>query len=328
MAEAHKGGVYFLVCPDPQLIRQEIDARSTGAGGVKRLVYWADDDPPLSEDFWTNLTIKGLFAEPKALVLRRAQALPAAHWDQLGKAAPGPNSDVALFLCLEGQWQKNAPAVPAALRKRPLWTRTPKDRIWQSPGLTRKTVQGFVEALARERGLTFAPGALQNIARALPLDARAARLEVEKIALAAGGRPVTPALAELITPHEEMEFFAFLDQLQAGRADQVWERVLADHLKSSNDRMLFPLLHSVAREARILGLIASGEERRVRLPGFVMDKKRGSARSLGPSGVAAMIDLAMRAEHGVKSGERSVEQALEALAAGLMDLYRSASSRG
>ena len=325
MTSADKGGVFFLVCPDAQLIRQEIDARL--AEDVRRKVYWADDDPPLDEDFWTNLTIKGLFAEPKALILRRSQALLAAHWDTLGQAAPRPGSDVTLFLCLEGAWQKNAPAVPAVLKKRALWTKTAKERVWQSPGLTRKNVRGFVDAFAKERGLSFAPGAPQAVSQALPLDARAARLELEKIALAAGDGPITPALADLVAPHEEMDFFAFLDQLQAGRADQVWTRVLADHRKPSSDRMLFPLLASVAREARVLGLIASGEEQRVRLPGFVMDRKRALARSLGRPGVAALLDLAMRAEHGVKSGEQNVEQALELLAAGLMDLYRGARSR-
>ena len=326
MAKPPLGGVHFLVCPDAQLIRQEIDARLAGAQGVARKVYWADDDPPLSEDFWTNLTVKGLFAEPKALILRRANALLAAHWDQLGKAAPRPGSDITLFLCLEGPWSKG-PAVPAVLKKRPLWTGAGKERVWQSPGLTRDTVQGFVESFAREQGLDMPPAALRAVAGALPLDARAARLELEKIALAAGDGPVTPALAELIAPHEESSFFTFLDQLQAGRADLVWERVLADHLKPGGDRMLFPLLAAVAREARLLGLIASGEERQVKLPGFVLDKKRGLARNLGNKGVAAMFDLAMRAEHGVKSGEQSVEQALEALAAGLMDLYRAPRGR-
>ncbi len=238
MAQPAQGGVRFLICPDAQLIRQEIDARLDPE--VRRKVYWGDDDPPLGEDFWTNLTIKGLFAEPKALVLRKAQALTAALWDKLQQAAPRPGSDVTLFLCLEGQWNKNAPAVPAVLKKRPLWTGTAKENVWQSPGLTRKTVQGFVENFARERGLAFAPGGLQAAAQALPLDARAARLELEKIALAAGPDPAGPELADLITPHEEMAFFTFLDQLQAGRADLVWERVMADHLKPTGDRMLFP----------------------------------------------------------------------------------------
>ncbi|MGE4551725.1 MAG: DNA polymerase III subunit delta [Desulfovibrionaceae bacterium] len=321
---------HFLVCPDAELLARRV--ADLAAPGAERKVFWADAEPPLPDAFWQHLTIKDLFATPKTLVLRRAQLLRAEHWDKLDAAARTQASTATLCLCLEGAWTKKTPPVPQVVTRRGIFQQAEREgAVWTSPGLTRQGMAAFVREHLAAAGVTAGPEALRAVAEALPLDARQARLELDKLVLAAEvdaatgeGRAapeLTPAHADLIPPHEEMDFFAFLDALASGRAEAVWTRVLADHLRPSKDKMLFPLLSAVAREGRVLGCILAGEAQAARLPGFVMNRKVDLARRLGRRGVARLFDLALEAELGVKSGQRRPEQALEMLAAGLMRLY-------
>lgn len=320
---------YFLVCPDTELLARRVAALARP--GAERRVYWADAEQPLSDAFWQNLTIADLFATPKTLVLRRAQLLKAEHWDKLDAAARAQASTATLFLCLEGAWTKKTPPVPQVVTRRNLWKQTDAaGAVWTSPGLTRQGLTAFVREHMAAAGVAAGPEAVRAAAEALPLDARQARLELDKLVLAAevdagktaGARPeLLPDHAELIPPHEEMDFYSFLDALASGKAEAVWSRVLADHLRPSKDKMLFPLLSAVAREGRVLGCILAGEAQAAHLPGFIMNRKVELARRLGRAGVARLFDLALEAELGVKSGQRRPEQALEMLAAGLMRLY-------
>ncbi|SKA83351.1 DNA polymerase III, delta subunit [Paucidesulfovibrio gracilis DSM 16080] len=315
--------VLFLVCPDGQLMARRIEQQLQQTPDHERKVYWGDDDPPLPESFWQDLTIQNLFATPKVVVLRRAHLLKAADWDRLADALAAKPSSVLPVFCLEGEWKKKAP-VPAALARRPLWKAASKRGwVWEQPGLNPRTLGDFVGQWAEERGLKLARGAQQTLAQALPCDARAATLELEKIELAVGDDTIVkPELAALIATDREMDFFAFTDALsQGGDPVAVWERVLRDQRKQSKEQMLFPLLGSLAREARILGLILAGEEQRAKVHPFVVKKKTPLAQRLGPRGVAVLFDLCMAAEQGVKSGERRPDQALEKLVADLTRLY-------
>ncbi|MGE4292057.1 MAG: DNA polymerase III subunit delta [Desulfovibrio sp.] len=316
--------VFFLVCPDGQLIAGKIESVLRGLGEPERKVFWGDDDPPLPDAFWKDLTVPNLFAASKAIVVRRAHLLKAEHWDGIASGLAAKPKSVLPFFCLEGEWKKKAP-IPAVLTRRPLWKAAEKRGwVWEQAGLDARGMSDFVRDWAAKQGLKFAPGAQQALVRVLPLDARAALLELEKIELAAGdGKTVTPDLAGLVAGSQEMDFFAFTDALSQGNdPGEIWRRVLQDHLKQPKEQMLFPLLGSLAREARILGLILAGEEARAKVHPFVVKKKTGLARKLGPRGVAALFDLCMAAELGVKSGERRTEQALDKLVADLTRIYR------
>ncbi|MEF2145723.1 MAG: DNA polymerase III subunit delta [Desulfovibrionaceae bacterium] len=319
--------VLFLVCPDGQLLSRKIAAELKGAKDWERKVYWGDDEPPLPEHFWQDLTVQNLFATPKALVVRRAHLLKADDWDRIGKALMAKPSSVLPFFCLEGEWKKRDKSpVPAVLARRPMWTAAAKRGwVWEKPGLDVRGLGEFVRDWAAEKGLKLAPGAQQALAQVLPPDGRAASLELDKIELAAGdARTVVPGHADLVASRDEMDFFAFTDALsQSSNPVQVWKRVMQDHLKQPKEQMLFPLLGSLAREARILGLIQAGEESQAKVHPFVVKKKTALARKLGPAGVARLFDLCLEAELGVKSGERRTDQALEMLVADLTRLYRS-----
>ncbi len=158
----------------------------------------------------------------------------------------------------------------------------------------------------------------------LPADAVAARLELEKLELAAGDeRVVRKDHMELVAPVGEMAFFDLMDALgKRGAEADVWKRVLGDHLKKSQDRMLFNLIGYLASQARMYWMLMSGEESKVKAHPYVKKLKTQVAKRLGKQGIARMIDLALDSEMSVKTGSRHHEEVLDILVAGLIDLFQ------
>ncbi len=317
----------FLICPDPQLLKRQIDGslNSSGVSGWERKAFWGDDDDPLPQPFWQDLTIKGLFSQPKALVVRRAHKLKAEQWKKLNEAMRGVGSDIWPFFCLEGQWKGKKPPVPAHLAKLDLFKHAGKSGWnWEYPGLDEKNLRDFVSGWAQENGFTLDRGVLQALAMALPTDAVAAKLELQKIELAVDdGTLVTREHADLVAPTGEMEFFELMDSLgKQGAEAAVWKRVLEDHLKKSQDKMIFNLIGYLAGQARMYWMLMSGEEAKVKAHPYVKKIKTPVAKRLGRQGIARMIDLALDAEMSIKTGSRNPEEVLDFLVAGLIRLFR------
>lgn len=318
----------FLVCPDPQLIKGHISkmlAQSGQSDWVQR-IFWGDDDEPLPPTFWQDLTIKSLFPQPKALIIRRAHTFKVDQWDKLDKAMPTISDDVWPIYCLEGQWKTKKAPVPVALTRRTLFKDAKKAGwIWEMAGLNQAGLRDFVTSWAKQNSLQLAPGALDALVMALPTDAVAAQLELDKLELAAGDeKTITREHTQLIPDAGEMEFFALMDALgQRGAEASIWKRVLADHLKKSGDKMIFNLIGYLASQARAYWMLQSGEESKVKLPPFVKQKKGPVARRLGRKGIAKMIDLALDAELSIKTGARTPEDTLDMLIAGLITLFQS-----
>jgi DNA polymerase-3 subunit delta len=316
----------FLVCPDPQLIKTQVAERlkASGQSGWETKPFWGDDDEPLPQGFWTDLTIKSLFPQPKALVVRRAHSLKADHWDTLDASVKGLGGDIYPIFCLEGEWKGKKAPIPPALSRRSLFKKAKKEGwIWESPGLDQRSLTDFVKGWAAKAGLTFEPGAGQALTMALPTDAVAARLELDKIELAAGDeRVVRKEHVSLVARTGEMPFFDLMDALgKPGAEASVWKRVIDDHSKSAKDQMLFNLIGFLASQARMYWMLAHGEN-----PAgnpYMLQKKAPLAKRLGAPGVARMIDLAMEAELSLKTGERKYEEALDMLMAGLIDLFQA-----
>ena len=315
----------FLICPDPQLIKAQINERlkSSGQEGWDIKTFWGDDDDPLPAAFWTDLTIKSLFPQPKALIVRRAHTLKADQWDKLDASVKGLGSDIFPLFCLEGEWKGKTPPVPPALSRRSLFKKAKAEGgIWESQGLDQRSMTDYVKQWAKLAGLTFEPGAGQALTYALPKDAVAARLELGKIELAAGDEKVVrKEYVGLIAVTGEMAFFDLMDALEKPGAEAaVWKRVIDDHGKSAKDQMLFNLIGFLASQARLYWMLAHGANPKGNP--YMMRKKTPLAQRLGAAGVARMIDLAMEAEISLKTGERKYEEALDILMAGLIDLFQ------
>lgn len=331
---AERPGFYFCVCPDGALTKQHVEELlethrpcSGGTGGMlgsgsagerryEREAYWGDDG--LTPAYWETLQLTSMLGPPKALVLRNAQTLKVADWRALSETLTRPLDAFPIF-CVESPFERGKPKIPKVLSDRKLWKFAKKKGwLWQSPGLTRKDVSGYLGAWSHRMGLTFAPGAERALADVLPADGTALEAELAKVALIADDGGVIPAAAASLVSHEpEMDVFAFLNSAMAAQGGRetatVWREVLNKQV--AGDSMLFGFLSLLAREARLLGQLLAGEE--VKLPPFVVSKKEGLARRLGAGGIARLFDLAFTAELAVKSGERTPEQAMEHLLAGL-----------
>ncbi len=321
----HRPKYLFLVCPDPQLIKTEVAQRLAASGqqGWETKTFWGDDDDPLTTAFWTDLTIKSLFPQPKALLVRRAHSLKAEQWDKLDAGVRGLSSDIFPIFCLEGEWKGKKSSIPATLSRRNFFKKAKESGwIWESQGLDQQSLGAFVRQWAGQSGITFEPGADQALIMALPMDAVAARLELDKLELAAGEEKVLRrAHVDLVARTGELAFFDLMDALgQPGAEAAVWRRIIDDHAKSAKDQMLFNLIGFLASQARMFWQIVHGETARGNP--YAIRKKTPLAKRLGSRGVARMIDLAMDAELSIKTGERKYEEVLDMLVADLIDLFQ------
>ncbi|THB67901.1 MAG: DNA polymerase III subunit delta [Desulfovibrio sp.] len=321
-------GFTFLACPDAELIRGRIDALAKefpASGGMgqtsyERRVFWGEEGLPPA--FWEGLTLQSLMGAPKLLVVRQANKLLAEHWRNLVPHLSRFHEQAWPMFCLEVEYKRNQPSVPKHITKHKFWTFAHKQGwVWQSPGLDARGLREMISAWAKAKGLTLERGVLDTLVEALPLNAAAVHQELAKLELAAQSNgAVDQRIAALVSFTPDMDVFAFIDALQRGTTpSETWRKILKSQL--SGEEMCFSFLAMVLREARILWQLLF-REGGVRLPQRVLTAKQNLAKRLGPAKLARIWDLAWEAELGVKSGERSTDQALERLVAGLTELFR------
>lgn len=325
-----RSGFCILIGPDSILLRdfieRELAAHAPPASGSgapaswEKCVFWGEE--PLPQDFWEKLTLQGLFARPRAVILRQANNLHADTLKKLSAALARGSEQIWPFICLEVPFEKGKAKLPAHLSKLKFYEFAQKNG-WtkEIPPLAPKDVRAWAGQEAQRLGLRLKPGELERIAPALPPDAGAIRLEMEKLALAAAPDGTLPPQAlELLDFKPDLDVFAFLQGLQgARRPEDVWAQYFKDSAGES-DAGLFGFLWALLREARIMWQLLSGEP--VHLPDFVKGGKLALARNLGYPGLARIWDAALAADKGVKTGERGPQQAFEILVAELFRLFR------
>lgn len=316
-------GFTLCVCPDAGLIKEYVASQlkqtPTGtAAPWERHTFWGDEE--LSTRFWEHLTLQGLFGVPRALVLRQAQNIPAAVWKRISAALASPNAQSWLFLCLEVAWEKGQPKIPTPIAKLGCVAFADKQGwVWRMPGMDERALRKYAQSNAKALGLRFAEGAVEAVCASTPPDATAIDRELLKLFLAAPDGLVTPAMTGSGGYIPESNIFAFIRYIQAGHFPALW-RDIQRGMRDS-DGLLFPLLGLLHREARLLWQVRAGEA--VRLHPQEATAKQHMAARLDFAGIAKLIDLIMRAEWQLKAGERSQEQALEALVADLVRLFQS-----
>lgn len=327
----------LCICPDSYLLRVRLDALLAahppyeGAGGPaawQRHVFWGDDG--LTAPFWEHLTLQGLFAASKALVIRNAQALPAdtlakqlapallALVPKTGGALPSPL--IWPLICLEVGFEKGKAKVPAPIQKLPFWQEA-ETRGWIDtlPPLSGKALGAFVRAEAARHGLALRPAESALLEEALPPDAALISAELAKLSLLAGsdGRLPENAMTS-VGQTQELGIFELMRIVQqSGNAPAAWRRILEDRLSGEN--LVFAFVSLVLREARVLWLCLVGTP--PPLPPQIAMQKKIAAEALGFAGLARLWEIALMADKGIKSGERGAEQAFEMLAAELFLLF-------
>ena len=348
-------GFSFLVCPDGQLLRAHLNrmlaAHPPAAGGGlmphtapaqwERHVYWGDEEPP--QRFWEHLTLQGLFGAPRALIIRQANQWPAAVWKKISHALARPSDQCWPFFCLEVNWERGQPKIPAHLGKLPCMALADKQGwIWRHEGLNERTVKKHVLQRCQALNLRFEPDALEQFCASVPPDALAIENELEKLLLlraamldaddaanaasgaVSGNREQDISLAMISTASwsPECDVFACIRHMQAGNLPAVWRELARS---KDGDSLLFSLLALLARELRLLWQCQAGENPRMRPQ--ESGAKKQLAQRLGAEGIAQGMTLVFDAELHVKSGRRSPEQSLDFLATRMTALFARAQGR-
>lgn len=328
----------LCLCPDSRLLQHRLDAllaTHPPAQGApwQRHVFWADEGLPPA--FWEHLTIQGLFATPKALIIRNVQVLPADTLSRLlspallpliGQGPQLPSPLIWPLLCLEVGFEKGKAKVPAHILRLPCYQEAER-RNWLdvNQGLTPRSMPTYIQAEASRLGLLLTARQRSLLEEALPPDAAYVSSEMEKLSLCADadGR-LSGAMTELVGQAQELSIFELLRFVQQNnQAPAAWRRILENRLAGEN--MVFAFTAILLREARILWQSLAGPA--PALPPQVAMQKRIAAQALGFAGIARLWDLALIADKGIKSGERSPDQAFELLAADLFLLFGGRASR-
>ncbi len=317
-------GFYFCICPDVGMLKEYIEqlARTHTHNESKsiaweRFVYWGDEDLPAL--FWEHLTLQGLLNTSRLIIVRNAQNISAAVWKKLSAALGKPNPQAWLLLCLEGTWEKKQPKIPLHIAKLQCLAFADKQGwVWRHMGLDATTVRTYIQKKATTAQLHFEKNALDAFCAAVPPDATTIDNEIEKLRLMAVNGSVSVDMVTVDAYLPESNIFSFINFIQAGNMTAAWREIY--RAKNDSDGMLFPFLALLMREARLLWQIKAGE--RVYLHPASARTKEHYAQSLGFMGISKIIEAIVQAEWHIKSGERSTEQALEAVVADLVLLFK------
>lgn len=323
-----RNALTLLFCPDGRILKVRLEAlhaaHSQAGTTLTRHVFWGDEG--LGNAFWEHLMLQGLFAQAGFLVVRNAQNLLKDHWEKLAPhmralaAQTASGTTPRLLLCFEGPFERSAPKVPQIVKALPVYEYAQKHGLVEIlPGLSPNNLPGFIKAEAARLGLTLTPEQIRNLAGLLPADGFTASSELAKLALLAGadGRLPDAALRGLESS-DVLNTFAILRTMQQGDPAKVWRGIAES---AGTDSGIFGFLSILRGEAGTLWRLMVGESPD---KGWDLETKKKNAVQLGPAGIAAIWDLALVAEKGIKSGERTPEQAFEILTADLFQLFGKA----
>jgi DNA polymerase-3 subunit delta len=315
-------GFMFLICPDAGLMRQEIHRRlQQDQHEWQKHVFWADEELP--EKFWTTLTLDGLLPEGNAVILRKADEVQASFWKELHPVLAKFRSKIWPFFCLEKEWSKGRPPIPAALSKQKYWqVAREKGWIWQSPGLSSSGLRDFLQSWARNKGFLLPEQFLNLALQILPQDAGRLQTELQKLELLAWDRKeLQPADLGQVSLQGSTDIFGFLQGLQSKGAElRVWQEVLRYQLQGDTDQIML-LLRLLLREARIMWQLLQGEQPAGPLPGRIRAKKQDMAKKLGEAGLARLWEILLQTETDIKSGNTTQDQAWEILSSKLLRIF-------
>lgn len=310
-------GFTFLVCPDGLLLKEEIERRIAACkpdrGEWKRQVFWGDEEP--DDPFWGALGQVGLFSENRVLIIRQAESWPAQVWRQLSSALAAELGHVWPFFCLECDWDKGKPKLPACVQKARCFNFAEKKGwIWRSPGLG-QNLKSFVARHARDMGLVFEPDALIAFCGSAPADASGVLNELKKLVLLTKDGKIDSACLSNDAAARESDAFGLIRRLTTGDLAGAWREVAAD----TDGNLLFFATAILAREFRLLWQILAGEQ--PRMPPAEVQRKRAVAKTLGFAGIGSGMAELANAEWQVKSGRQTPRQTLENLCVCMCALF-------
>ncbi|MFW6325513.1 MAG: DNA polymerase III subunit delta [Desulfovermiculus sp.] len=323
MTSTVRQGLSFCICPDGQLMKEHIHSLLSAQEETWNVrTFWADEELP--DAYWQTLTWPSLLGQCTAVVLRRAENLKAEQWKKLHPILKSFKTGIWPFFCLEKQWDRGRPLVPAVLEKQAFWkVAEKKGWVWRSAGLDRKAVQQRVRQWADRQRINIPDQVWSVLIPSLPLDAAALNNELRKLELLLADRQAMQAEdLKVVSFQPDLDIFAFLRALQSkGQEISIWRTLFRNQLGSNAD-MVMPFLALLLREARTLWQLQAGEQDKVWMPGRIKSEKARMAARLGPQRLRQMWTMILEAESGIKSGDFSQAQAQELVVSRMMQVFR------
>ena len=316
-------GFYFCFCPDPNLLKMQIETilHSSGQKEWTKQTIWLDDNAQ-EDKLWKALNLPDMLGSTRAVILRKCECMVEKFWKDISPILSGFRPGIWPFFCLESEWKYGKAQIPKYLENTKfLKFARKKGWVWESQGLTRKDVGRYIIRKCDQLGIKPGPGVEKHLSNALPLDSHSIDMELEKMALLAyPEKTVLKEHLEAVSSDLEIDIFAFMQEVQKGRnITAAWGKIFKDNL--SGKEMLFPFLGLLVREARIMWLLSTGQGRQVSLTPWIRKQKEALASSMGPDKISVLWELALEAEAGVKSGDLHPEHAMDKLTARLFRLF-------
>ncbi|HEX4242944.1 MAG TPA: DNA polymerase III subunit delta [Steroidobacteraceae bacterium] len=246
----------YLVSGDEPLLADEaadaIRAAARAAGHADRTVFFVERGFA-----WDDLLLAtqsmSLFAERRTIELRMPSGKPDKGADLLLKLAESPPPDIVMLI-VTGKLDKKAGEAPwvRAVEKRGAWI-----PVWP---VAAPALHGWLRARAAALGVRIEPDAAQLIVDRVEGNLLAAKQELDKLALLAGGRPIEAGLVlRSVGDSARYDVFQLAAAAAAGDARRAMRVLLG--LKSEGVEPTL-VLWALIRELR--GLFQARERERLR----------------------------------------------------------------
>ena len=290
--------VRLLVGPEELLLRRAADIvlEELRAGGDTVDVTDLRASQ-LKDEPWPDLRTGSLFGEPRAVLVREAQDLPAAAAASLLAELDGPPPDATVVLLATGTGK----IMKLAAKVKALGGRTdvapPKE--WEDKAWARLVSDEF-----RRHRRTADAGAVAAVLSHAGLDVATIAEKVAQVAAAAPAETVTAAMVDaLVVGHGSRGSFAVADAMCDRNPTQALE-LLSGVLESGDDPVM--VLGALAYRLRSVVAVAGKlEPKEVGLnisPGQAR-RLQGVRRNFGPGELTAAYAELARADRDIKSGE-------------------------
>lgn len=256
-----------------------------------------------------------LFSEVKLILLSNIFALPDAEYARKLLSAHGVPSDRQIVLLATHQGGTAKPKELFDLL-------TDKSNLVRNfAPLDGAKLQSWLKKESQDRGVVFAPGALQRFALVGGTDSWARVHNLTKLANYAQGAPVTLATINLLIATEtEPNVFEFIDALGSGRKTQAFS-LLFGELAYGRDP--YYLLSMVTYQVRNMLIVKDFADRNMSqaqiaqksgVHPFVVKKMLAAIARMSLADIKRFYQEVLDLEQGTKQGRRDLEDGLFGLA--------------
>ena len=297
-ATTQRPGFLFVACPDVQILLATVEEQArihAPAGGTfKRVCFWGDEAP--GNAFWEALTVRDLFGSMRLVLVRQANLWNTQTWKTLDKMLARPLAGSFPVFCVENDWERGRIKLPAPLAKlRCVQFATKQGWLLSHPGLTDKTIRGYVKEQAQLRGLALDTLTMNTLCENTPRQAGVVCAELDKLALLAQpGQPVTVDMLGTASWSPEAQVFGCINCLLKGDARGTWRELAR---VTDMDSAALQLLGLLVWNFRTLWLMLVGD---TAPRSFSLTP--ALAKRIGAARLARCLELVMDAEAAIKTG--------------------------